>query len=130
PYAIPKAFFRVNEVPQTSTGKADREWLRESAIGALPLESAYVEPRTAQERAVAHLFEAVLGVDAVGIRDDFFELGGDSLSVVELLAGLADVFGHDVSVNDFLRDATVEGIAAGHTTGEGSHRLAVVRVND
>ena len=130
PYAIPRAFFRVNEVPQTITGKADREWLRESAIGALPLDRPYVEPRTEPERAVARLFEEVLGVDAVGAHDDFFELGGDSLSVMELLAGLADELGTDVSANDLLQDATVESIATRHARGERSRGQAIVRVND
>jgi amino acid adenylation domain-containing protein len=130
PYALPKAFFRVDDIPQTANGKADRVWLRESAVGALPLETEYVEPRDDDERAVAQLFAQVLAVDRVGVHDDFFELGGDSLSVVDLLAGLSEELHLDLPVGELLRAATVEAVAA--RLGD-HHRVparTVVRVND
>jgi acyl-CoA synthetase (AMP-forming)/AMP-acid ligase II/thioesterase domain-containing protein/acyl carrier protein len=130
PYAIPRAFFRIDDVPQTTTGKVDRVRLRETSIGALPLETEYVAPRDERERCVAHLFEEVLAVDHVGVHDDFFELGGDSLSAVELLAGLAEELDLELSASDLLGHATVEAVAArldtdGHGTG-----AIVTRVND
>jgi amino acid adenylation domain-containing protein len=130
PYAIPRAFFRVDEVPQTITGKVDRQWLRESAVGALPLESPYVAPRNDTERAVAALFAEVLAVERVGIHDDFFELGGDSLSVVELLAAVGDELHLDLSVNELVRDATVEAIAARVDHAPRRHDELVVRINE
>jgi acyl-coenzyme A synthetase/AMP-(fatty) acid ligase/thioesterase domain-containing protein/acyl carrier protein len=137
PYAIPRAFFRIDDVPQTITGKVDRVRLRESSIGALPLETEYVAPRNEAERLVAHLFEEVLAVERVGVHDDFFELGGDSLSAIELLAGLAEELGLDLSAGDLLRHATVEAVAARLTQADhggrgrrGRRGALVTRVND
>jgi thioesterase domain-containing protein/acyl carrier protein len=129
PYAIPRAFFRVDEVPTATSGKVDRVWLRESAVGALPLETEYVAPRDARERAVAALFEEVLAVERVGVHDDFFELGGDSLSAVDLLAGLSEQLDLDLSPSELLDGATVEAVAV-RLGGERPNRArAVVPVN-
>ncbi|HEY3672159.1 MAG TPA: alpha/beta fold hydrolase [Acidimicrobiia bacterium] len=128
PYAIPSAFFHVDDIPQTITGKVDRVWLRESAVGALPLETEYVAPRNARERAVAHLFAEILAVERIGVHDDFFELGGDSLSVIDLLAGLAEELHLDLSVSDLLRSATVEAIAR-LLPGDAARARQVVRIN-
>jgi thioesterase domain-containing protein/acyl carrier protein len=130
PYAIPRAFFQIKEVPQMLTGKVDRVGLRESAIGALPLETAFVEPRDARERQVARLFAEVLAVPRVGVLDDFFELGGDSLSAVDLLAGLDEEFGLELSASDLLRQATVEAVAARVADERTTLVRSVVQVND
>jgi thioesterase domain-containing protein/acyl carrier protein len=129
PYAIPRAFFRVDDVPQTNTGKIDRVLLRESAVGALPLETEYVEARNVRERAVARVFAEVLALDDVGVHDDFFELGGDSLSVVDLLAGLSEELGVELAASDLLRDATVEAVAGRLVQPATAHRSVAVRVN-
>jgi acyl-CoA synthetase (AMP-forming)/AMP-acid ligase II/thioesterase domain-containing protein/acyl carrier protein len=129
PYAIPRAFFRLKEMPRTHNDKVDRERLRESAVGALPLESPFVAPRDDRERAVAAQFAAVLGVDDVGAHDDFFELGGDSLSVVELLAGLADDLDLHLSANELLEEATVEAVAARLGRAQPGPERLLVRVN-
>jgi acyl-CoA synthetase (AMP-forming)/AMP-acid ligase II/thioesterase domain-containing protein/acyl carrier protein len=130
PYAIPRAFFRIDEVPQTTTGKVDRVRLRESSIGALPLETEYVAPRDDAERRIAHLFEEVLAVERVGVHDDFFELGGDSLSAVELMAGLAEELDLELSPSELLGHATVEAVAARLGDERRPHDTTVTRVND
>jgi acyl-CoA synthetase (AMP-forming)/AMP-acid ligase II/thioesterase domain-containing protein/acyl carrier protein len=129
-YAMPRAFFRVEDVPQTNSGKVDRAWLRESAVGALPLETDYVAPRDDRERAVAQLFEQVLAVERVGVHDNFFELGGDSLSVVDLLAGLSDDLDLELSAGELLQGATVEEIGARLGTRHTPRARTIVRVND
>jgi acyl-CoA synthetase (AMP-forming)/AMP-acid ligase II/acyl carrier protein len=130
PYAIPRAFFRVDDIPQTNSGKVDRVWLRETTVGALPLDTEYVEPRDARELAVAHLFEEVLAVERVGVHDDFFELGGDSLSAVDLLAGLHEELGLDLSPGELLAGATVEAIARRLDHVRHARPQTVVLVND
>jgi amino acid adenylation domain-containing protein len=129
PYAIPRAFFRVEEVPRAITGKVDRAALRESAVGALPIETEFVAPRDATEQAVAALFVEVLAVERVGVHDDFFELGGDSLSAVELLAGLGENLGLELSAGELLRSATVEAIARQVEAERPTASPTVVRVN-
>ncbi|HEU5306808.1 MAG TPA: AMP-binding protein [Acidimicrobiia bacterium] len=130
PYAIPRAFFRIDEVPQTITGKADRVRLRETSVAALPLETEYVAPRDERERVVAHLFEEVLAVEPVGVHDDFFELGGDSLSAVELLAGLSEALDLELSASELLGHATVEAVAARLDDDRHRRGSIVTRVND
>jgi thioesterase domain-containing protein/acyl carrier protein len=79
---------------------------------------------------VAALFEDVLAVERVGVHDDFFELGGDSLSAVELLAGLAEELDLALSASDLLRHATVEAVAARLDDDRDARSSVVVRVND
>jgi thioesterase domain-containing protein/acyl carrier protein len=129
-YAMPRAYFRVGSIPRVATGKVDRVWLRESAVGALPLDTEYVAPRDDRERAVAALFAEVLAVERIGVHDDFFELGGDSLSVVDLLAGLAEDLHLDLSSGELLEAATVEAVAARLSRPRDAQPRTVVRVND
>jgi acyl-CoA synthetase (AMP-forming)/AMP-acid ligase II/thioesterase domain-containing protein/acyl carrier protein len=130
PYAIPRAFFRIDEVPQTITGKVDRVRLRESSIGALPLETEYVAPRDERERVIADLVAQVLAIERVGVHDDFFELGGDSLSAIELLAGLDEELGLDLSASELLGHATVEAMAARLDDPRETRGGVVTRVNE
>jgi thioesterase domain-containing protein/acyl carrier protein len=129
PYAIPRAFFRVDEVPHTISGKVDRAWLRESAVGALPLETEYVAPRDDREAAVAQLFCEVLATERVGVHDDFFELGGDSLAIIELQAALTEMFTLELSTAEVLDDATVAGLARRTRSPQHPQTSLLVRVN-
>jgi aspartate racemase len=79
-YMVPADFVLLPELPITDTGKRDR--------GALPTAGkpaiAPVPPRDALEQTLATLFEKRLGVEAVGIHDNFFDAGGDSLSAIAI----------------------------------------------
>ncbi len=109
-YMCPTGFVFVDALPQTASGKIDRQ-----ALALMqPLEadpSRQIEaPRDDIERTVAEIFRQLLGVTPVGRGDDFFLLGGDSLAAVELQARLRNAFG--VSLSNFHEDATVAAIAA------------------
>lgn len=88
--------FRAQEFPKTTTLKIKRnevmQWIREQR-GKKAV--AYVAPETAEQKRITQAFEQVLGKRDVGIRDDFFALGGDSLSALEL-AALLGVQGQDI----------------------------------
>ena len=108
-YMLPTAFLFLDALPLTSSGKIDRKAL--SAIEP-PADARSVEAaRDEIEQAVAAIFGELLRQAPIGRGDDFFMLGGDSLSVVELQTRLRDAFG--VSVGNIYHDATVAGIAAG-----------------
>ena len=98
-FAIPRAFFHVDDVPKTLAGKVDHVWLRESAVGTLPLATEYVAPRDAHRARWRGSSRRCSPSGAVGVHDDFFELGGDSLSVVDLLAGLAEELDLELSAS-------------------------------
>jgi len=107
-YMLPGAFVFLDVMPLTATGKIDRAALAQMRPGQEA--RTFDPPRGVVERAVAAMFEQLLRESPIGRDDDFFLLGGDSLSLVELQARVLDRFG--VSVAKFYEDATVAGIAA------------------
>lgn len=85
---IPRFFIQIDEFPLTPNGKLDRQALREP--DAADFRTDYTAPETDEERMVCTAFENILGIDKVGINDDFFALGGDSIKVVMLQERLAE----------------------------------------
>ncbi|MFC6010970.1 non-ribosomal peptide synthetase [Nocardia lasii] len=84
PYMIPQRLLVLDEFPLGATGKLDRKALPAPAAAA----RAYEAPTTADEQVVADTFARVLGLDRVGRGDDFFVLGGTSLSAIRVRAAL------------------------------------------
>jgi acyl-coenzyme A synthetase/AMP-(fatty) acid ligase len=117
-YMVPSAVVVVDGLPLTPTGKLDRR--------ALPAPEYRTDgggpPASAQEQLLCGLFAEVLGVPAVGPADSFFDLGGHSLLGTILLALIAERLGARVSLQSFLADPTVRGMA--HTIGR-QERLGV-----
>jgi amino acid adenylation domain-containing protein len=111
-YMLPSIFLFMDALPLTAGGKIDRKAL--VAMGPPPetAQAREIEPPADDlERAIAGIFQQMLKLALIGRGDDFFLLGGDSLSVVELQIRLSDAFG--VSLTSLYHDATVSGIAAG-----------------
>ena len=106
-YMVPTYFIRLDDVPMLPNGKIDKKALPKPDTGNYRVE--YVAPRNELEKKLCEGFEKVLNVQNVGIRDDFFELGGDSLSAMELLVYLD---WDQMSSNDIYAGITVERIVA------------------
>ncbi|MGH8727034.1 MAG: HAD-IIIC family phosphatase [Burkholderiales bacterium] len=83
-----------------------------------PLETAYVAPRTDDEEQIARIFSELLGVKQIGIRDNFFDLGGHSFQVVRMLTEIENAYGRRLSVAALFQAPTVEGIARILTAGD------------
>jgi acyl carrier protein len=83
-YMIPSLIMEVETMPLTANGKVDRRALPDPDASEL-LTHEYVAPRNDAERALAKIWQEVLGVEQVGIHDDFFELGGHSLLAVRVV---------------------------------------------
>ena len=75
-------------------------------------EESFVAPRTPVEETLATIWSEVLGVEIIGVRDDFFALGGHSLSAARILARVRDALGADLSLSVVFESPTVEGMAA------------------
>ncbi|MBS2551683.1 amino acid adenylation domain-containing protein [Catenulispora sp. NL8] len=88
-YMLPAAFHQLAEIPSNAHGKADRSRLPEVSAGRADWSGPYAQPRTVAERVVTEVWAEVLGLDRVGVTDDFFVLGGDSLSAARMAAVLA-----------------------------------------
>jgi acyl carrier protein len=75
------------------------------------LGTPYVEPRSELESNIAEIWQAVLGIDKVGVHDDFIDLGGHSLLAVQLTSRISETFGIEFPVTQFYQAPTVEGLA-------------------
>ncbi|MFB6583975.1 amino acid adenylation domain-containing protein, partial [Streptomyces sp. NPDC056402] len=107
-YMVPSAFVVMDELPLTINGKLDRRALPVPDYTTTTTTSR--EPVTEQERILASLFADVLGLERVGVEDSFFELGGDSISSIQLVAR-ARAAGLVVSARDVFRCRTVAELA-------------------
>lgn len=110
-YLVPAAFVVLDEIPLSVNGKVDRRALPEPDSEALAV-NGFVAPAAGVQAAVAELWAAALGVERVGLRDGFFQLGGDSLRAVALVGSMRAV-GYEVTVRDVLDARTVERLCAG-----------------
>jgi amino acid adenylation domain-containing protein len=127
---VPSAFVVLDALPRTPTGKVDRPALPQPGTARPALEVAYREPDGRREAAAAEAFALVLGLARVGSDDDFFELGGDSLSAVELLANLSERLGAPLSVTDLLEAPTPAGLAARAPEAGGASAAGLVRLRE
>ncbi|KAA8883731.1 amino acid adenylation domain-containing protein, partial [Nocardia colli] len=123
-YMVPETFTVLDELPMTSSGKVDRR--------ALPTPQRPVAPYRAAsapfEEIVAVAFAEVLGVDRVGVDDDFFARGGHSISATRVATRLTEVTGRTVGVRDIFDSPTAAGVARLLTereTGPARSKLAV-----
>src|ERR1019366_5229821 len=110
---LPSRWIRISTLPLNSSGKVDRHALPDP--GAAPdigAEQGSVAPRTPLEKTLAGIWEEVLEVAAVGVEDDFFEIGGHSLKAVRVLSRIKHRLGRSVEMADFFANPTVAGLAA------------------
>jgi amino acid adenylation domain-containing protein len=106
-YLVPSSFMLLDEMPLTPNGKLDRRKLPIPAVSG----GKYVAPRTPLECKLAEIWEEVLELDRVGADDDFFALGGHSLSAVQLANRVRQVIGEQVSASFILQAPTVAELA-------------------
>lgn len=111
-HMVPSSFVFLETLPRTATGKIDREALPAPEPVRPPLETSFVEPRDDVEETVARVFAEVLALDRVGVEDDFFALGGSSLSAIEALARLSSLLDTELSAAELLEAPTPAALAA------------------
>ena len=106
-YMVPKAFVALDQVPLTANGKTDRR-----ALPAPDLErSGTVKPpRTPRETVLCQVFADALDIDAVGVDEDFFALGGDSIVAIRVVSRLRAA-GYTLRPRDMFAHRTVEALA-------------------
>ncbi|HEY0736386.1 MAG TPA: amino acid adenylation domain-containing protein [Herpetosiphonaceae bacterium] len=110
-YMIPAAFVQLDALPLTPSGKLDRRALPapEKRAGA---EQSYVAPRTELERRLAEIWQELLQVEHVGINDNFFDLGGHSLTIVQLHSACQTLIERDIPMVDLFKYPTISALAA------------------
>jgi amino acid adenylation domain-containing protein len=110
-YMVPSGFVVLNSLPLMPNGKLDRKALPGLDPSCVDGQIVYVAPRTAPEKTLALIWAKVLGVERVGIHDNFFDLGGHSLLAVRLFAQIEKVSGKNLPLSTLFRAPTVEQLA-------------------
>jgi len=111
-YLVPSVIVLLSELPLNRNGKVDRAALPPPTRASRGIDAPYVLPGTRAEALLAELVADVLNLDTVGIEDEFFTLGGDSLTVIDLVAGIRTAFGIRVSDSQMFEQWTVGELAA------------------
>jgi acyl carrier protein len=106
---VPVSITRLERLPRTSSGKIDRAALPKPDFG--PHDPARTAPRSDIEHIISELWCEVLGLEQLGVHDNFFALGGHSLHATQLISRLNAAFEVDISFREFFATPTVAGLA-------------------
>ncbi|QDO84083.1 hypothetical protein FM037_13640 [Shewanella psychropiezotolerans] len=103
-YMVPATFTQMTELPLSINGKLDRHALPEPKFVAV---DNYVAPRDEHEKDICVIWQDVLGLQRVGINDDFFKIGGESISAIRLSHRVTAELGYQVSVANIFSYPTI-----------------------
>lgn len=107
----PSAYAWVSEFPKTTSGKIDRSALPKPDIKRPELSVLYKAPSTKTEKNIANVWTEVLLLDKVGVDDNFFLLGGNSILAMKTVSALKREFGYEVPITKLYQFPTVSGVA-------------------
>lgn len=110
-YMIPSAFVTLDEFPLTVNGKVDRDKLPAPASAPVRARS-YLAPRTPTEEALARIIGGVLGIEQVGVYDNFFDLGGHSLLATQVVTRVRETFQVNLQLKRFFESPVIAELAA------------------
>ena len=127
-YMVPASYVFMEKLPRTPNGKLDRRALVAPEVTARSVAGAYVAPTSATERQVAEVWREVLGVDTIGVSDNFFEVGGTSLTLVQASRRLESVFERPVPLVDMFRHPTVGSLAEYLNSGSAAQEASEAKV--
>src|SRR5262249_3396079 len=111
-YMVPSAITLVELLPVTPSGKIDRSALPLPVAEQLSAEAQSKAPRTPLEELLAAIWCTVLQRDSVGLHDDFFALGGQSLLATQVIALIRPSFQLDIPLRPFFENPTVAALAS------------------
>lgn len=139
-HMIPNRWVRIDHIPRTRNGKLDRDALPRPGFERPNLGPAYRAPTSETEKRLAGLWASALDVDRVGVDDNFFDLGGDSITAIRIGAGALD-HGLHLDPNALFKHQTVAelarwvthaeaGEAVGDLNGSGASQRSVSSIDD
>ncbi|AFZ01575.1 non-ribosomal peptide synthetase [Calothrix sp. PCC 6303] len=110
-YMIPSAFVILEALPLTLNGKVDRRSLPTPDNLRPELTAPFQPPQSVIQQQIAQIWQEVLGVDKVGIHDNFFDLGGHSLLILQVNRQLCETFQREISVVTMFQNPTIDSLA-------------------
>ena len=128
-YMIPSAFVPITKFPLTANCKVDRKALPAPSANDFASGQEYVAPRNPTERKLASLWEEVLEISPIGIKANFFDVGGRSLLAARLFTRISQTFGKDLPLSTLFHSPTVEQLADAllHEAGEPYPTLVAIK---
>jgi amino acid adenylation domain-containing protein len=110
-YMVPQAFVLMERIPLTPNGKADRRALPAPQAVRPEVETPYVPPQSELERAIANIWQEALRLERVGVHDNFFDLGGHSLVMLQVHGKLRELYGVEFSMVEMFEYPTISLLA-------------------
>jgi amino acid adenylation domain-containing protein len=127
PYMVPSVFVILTALPITANGKVDRTRLPVPDLSNRPIDPDQA-PATSAEKTLAAIWAQVLGIGEVGVDENFFDLGGHSLTATQVVARAREAFGVELPLHAIFESPTIRGLAAvveSRGTGPGESRPAL-----
>jgi amino acid adenylation domain-containing protein len=110
-WSIPAGFVFLDSLPLTPTGKIDRHGFPAPNFGRVERTREFIAPRTELEERLVAIWEELLGVRPIGVDDEFFDLGGDSLLGLRLCAAIEKLLGRELPLETIVSAPTIERMA-------------------
>jgi amino acid adenylation domain-containing protein len=110
-YMLPSAFVHLQALPRTPSGKVDQQALPEPDIETPNADASIAQGRTPVEKKLVKIWTDVLGIDAVGIDQNFFDVGGHSLHAMSMISRATEIFKVEISLREFFELPTVAHMA-------------------
>ncbi len=110
-YMVPSALVLLDALPLTTNGKVDRKALREMDIFQSKSKTGFVPPQTEVEKIIAAIVQEVLSVKEIGIHNNFFDLGANSVSLVQIHSKLKNAMNKDIPIVEMFRHPTISFLA-------------------
>ncbi|RNA62516.1 amino acid adenylation domain-containing protein [Chryseobacterium nematophagum] len=123
-YMVPSAYVHLEEFPLTINGKLDRKALPEPNFTG---DKEYIAPTTALEKQLVEIYGEVLGlpVESIGIHDDFFRLGGNSIMAIKLISKINHQLRIQIKVSDIFQGKTIETLSTIITNSKKEYKTVV-----
>ncbi len=120
-YMIPSAFIEVQKWPLSANGKINKKALPKAEDHHF-VNADFVAPTGNTEIELSQIWQHALGLNDIGIHDNFFEMGGHSLIATQMIGQISETFGIDISLKDFFEQATIAELAELINRGSDIHQ--------
>jgi amino acid adenylation domain-containing protein len=110
-YMVPAYFIHVEKIPLTPNGKIDRKALPEPAKDMIKTGAKYAAPANKTEEKIVEIWQAILGIERIGVEDDFFQLGGDSILASQCIARIREEFQVNLSLRKIFEQPLLKALS-------------------